>query len=161
MFFLRMKYLSLFRKLKIVLIDLVRGQDDPQLIFESLNSTGVDLTAGDLIRNYILMDLEPFEQEKLYKDYWIHIEKLAGDVAEFIRIYLIFKTKTSIKKDEVYIAFKKASLELFDKEFLRDFLQMKSLRKRLFIKRCTDFKLKIETFYWSRWKILIPLIPLM
>ena len=114
-----------FRKLKIVLIDLVRGQDDPQLIFESLNSTGVDLTAGDLIRNYILMDLEPLEQEKLYKDYWINIEKLTGDVAEFIRIYLIFKTKTSIKKDEVYTAFKKASLELFDKDknlILKDLL---------------------------------------
>ena len=114
-----------FRKLKIVLIDLVRGQDDPQLIFESLNSTGVDLTAGDLIRNYILMDLEPQDQERLYKDYWINIEKFAGDVAEFIRIYLIFKTKTSIKKDDVYATFKKSSLELFAKDknlILKDLL---------------------------------------
>jgi len=91
-----------FRKLKIVLIDLVRGQDDPQLIFESLNSTGVDLTAGDLIRNYILMDLEPIEQEKLYKQYWIEIENLTGDIAEFIRNYLIFKERTSVKKGDVY-----------------------------------------------------------
>ncbi|HMS31940.1 MAG TPA: DUF262 domain-containing HNH endonuclease family protein [Candidatus Saccharibacteria bacterium] len=105
-----------FRKLKIVLIDLVRGQDDPQLIFESLNSTGVDLTAGDLIRNYILMDLEPSEQEKMHKDYWIKIEKLTENVAEFVRNYLIFKTKTWVKKDDVYSVFKKFSLEEFNRD---------------------------------------------
>lgn len=104
-----------FRKFKVVLIDLVRGQDDPQLIFESLNSTGVDLTAGDLIRNYILMDLEPREQEKMYKKYWIEIEKLTGDIAEFVRNYLIFKSKTWVKKDDVYAVFKKFSTESFYK----------------------------------------------
>ncbi len=105
-----------FRKLKIVLIDLVRGQDDPQLIFESLNSTGVDLTAGDLIRNYILMDLQPADQEKLYKTYWIYIEKLTGNIAEFIRNYLILKTKTWVKKDDVYNIFKKYSLETYSRD---------------------------------------------
>lgn len=77
---------------------MVRGQDDPQLIFESLNSTGVDLTAGDLIRNYILMDLEPLEQEQMYKKYWVEIEKLTGDIAEFVRNYLIFKLRIWVKK---------------------------------------------------------------
>jgi uncharacterized protein with ParB-like and HNH nuclease domain len=104
-----------FRKFKIVLIDLVRGQDDPQLIFESLNSTGVDLTAGDLIRNYILMDLEPLEQEKLYKKYWVEIEKLTGDIAEFVRNYLILKLKIWVKKDDVYSVFKKYSIDNFQK----------------------------------------------
>jgi hypothetical protein len=52
------------------------------------------LTAGDLIRNYILMDLEPQEQEKKYKKYWVEIERLTSDVAEFIRNYLIFNTKS-------------------------------------------------------------------
>lgn len=102
-----------FRKLKVVLIDLYRGQDDPQLIFESLNSTGVGLTAGDLIRNYILMDLEPQEQERMYKQYWLEIEKLTGDIAEFIRNYLIYKLKISIKKDDVYFVFKKSATDLF------------------------------------------------
>lgn len=114
-----------FRKLKIVLIDLVRGQDDPQLIFESLNSTGVDLTAGDLIRNYILMDLEALEQERMYKEYWITIEKLTGDTAEFIRNYLNFKTKVSVKRDDVYNIFKVFAVEVFqrDKEsILKDLL---------------------------------------
>ena len=58
-----------FQKLTIVLINLDRGSDDPQLIFESLNSTGVDLTAGDLIRNYMLMDLLPKDQESMYNKY--------------------------------------------------------------------------------------------
>ncbi|MCC7196993.1 DUF262 domain-containing protein [Candidatus Peregrinibacteria bacterium] len=114
-----------FRKLKIVLIDLVRVQDDPQLIFESLNSTGVDLTAGDLIRNYILMDLEPPEQEKLYKSYWIEIEKLTGDIAEFVRNYLIFKLNIWVKRDDVYAIFKKFSTEKFYKNkegILKDLL---------------------------------------
>ncbi len=105
-----------FKKLKIVLINLDRAQDDPQLIFESLNSTGVDLTAGDLIRNYILMDLQPAEQEKLYKTYWIKIENLTGNIAEFVRNYLIFQTKLSVKKEDVYTIFKKFSLENFNKE---------------------------------------------
>jgi uncharacterized protein with ParB-like and HNH nuclease domain len=100
-----------FKKLKIVLIDLIRGQDDPQLIFESLNSTGVDLTAGDLIRNYILMDLEPVEQELMYKKYWVEIEKRTGDIAEFVRNYLIFKSKIWVKKDDVYQVFKNISKE--------------------------------------------------
>jgi uncharacterized protein with ParB-like and HNH nuclease domain len=105
-----------FRKLKVVLIDLVRGQDDPQLIFESLNSTGVDLTSGDLIRNYILMDLEPVEQEKFYKEYWIEIENLSGNIAEFIRNYLIFKERTWVKKADVYSVFKEYALKNFKKD---------------------------------------------
>jgi uncharacterized protein with ParB-like and HNH nuclease domain len=119
-----------FRKLKVVLIDLVRGQDDPQLIFESLNSTGVDLTAGDLIRNYILMDLEPVEQEKLYKQYWIEIENLTGDIAEFIRNYLIFKERTWVKKADVYSVFKEYSFKNFKRdkeEILNDLLTFAEL----------------------------------
>ena len=71
------KIFGLFKRLKIVLIHLDRKEDDdPQLIFESLNSTGVDLTSGDLIRNYILMDLNPSEQERMHRDYWVKIEKV-------------------------------------------------------------------------------------
>ena len=115
-----------FRRLKIVLINLDRSQDDPQLIFESLNSTGVDLTAGDLIRNYILMDLEPEAQESMYKKYWIEIEQHTGDVAEFVRIYLIFKLRTTIKRADVYPYFKKFAGEAFNEEkesILQDLLR--------------------------------------
>lgn len=102
-----------FRKLKIVLINLERGQDDPQLIFESLNSTGQDLTSGDLIRNYILMDLEPENQEKLYREYWVSIEKLTNNVAEFVRNYLIFRLRTWVKKGDVYPIFKNYARDKF------------------------------------------------
>ena len=108
-----------FRKLKIILIDLVRGIDDPQLIFESLNSTGVDLESSDLIRNYILMDLEPEKQEQFYQKYWLEIEKLVEDEFEiFVQNYLIFKNKSWIKSDDVYENFKKFVKENFaqDKE---------------------------------------------
>lgn len=107
-----------FQKIKIVLINLDTEQDDPQLIFESLNSTGVDLTAGDLIRNYMLMDLPPTEQDKMYNNYWIKIEKLVGNLAEFVRNYLIYKEKISVKKGDVYPVFKKFALSQFknDKE---------------------------------------------
>jgi len=105
-----------FRKLTIVLINLDRGQDDPQLIFESLNSTGVDLTAGDLIRNYMLMDLEPREQERMYERYWVKIEKLTGDIEEFVRNYLIHKLKIWVKKDDIYPVFKKFSAKTFHRE---------------------------------------------
>ena len=114
-----------FLKLNIVLIDLVREQDDPQLIFESLNSTGVNLTAGDLIRNYILMDLEPAIQEKMYKNYWVKIEKLTINIAEFMRNYLNFKLKISINRDDVYATFKKFATDVFNKEkeaILKDLL---------------------------------------
>lgn len=107
-----------FQKIKIVLINLDTEQDDPQLIFESLNSTGVDLTAGDLIRNYMLMDLPPTEQDKMYNNYWIKIENLVGNLAEFVRNYLIYKEKISVKKGDVYPVFKKFALSQFknDKE---------------------------------------------
>lgn len=119
-----------FRKLTIVLIDLTRGQDDPQLIFESLNATGVKLKEDDKIRNFVLMDLEPIKQEKMYKEYWSNIEKLTGDVAEFVRNYLIFKLKIWVKKDDVYEMFKKFSLEKFNKDkeqILKDLLEFANI----------------------------------
>ena len=98
----------LFKKLQFVVIELDHC-DDPQLIFESLNSTGLSLSKADLIRNYILMG--SVDQEKWYQDYWLSIEKFAVDVTEFARIYLMFKKSISIKKDLVYDEFKKYSFE--------------------------------------------------
>ncbi|MFA4808157.1 DUF262 domain-containing protein, partial [Helicobacter pylori] len=62
-------------KLMVVEISLERGKDNPQLIFESMNSTGKDLTQTDLIRNYILMGLEPEKQKIFYKKYWRAMEE--------------------------------------------------------------------------------------
>ncbi len=101
-----------FKRLLFVEIRLERGKDNAQKIFESLNSTGLDLSQADLIRNYILMGLEPTEQNKLYTNYWAEIEvntKLEGKsyVSEYIRDYLTLKKAEIPKKDAVYVTFKK------------------------------------------------------
>jgi uncharacterized protein with ParB-like and HNH nuclease domain/predicted transport protein len=99
-------------KLIIVDISLDRDHDNPQLIFESLNSTGLELSQADLIRNYILMGLEPKEQSELYKDYWYTMEKSFGQSAykthfdRFMRDYLTLKMNRIPRLDEVYHEFK-------------------------------------------------------
>ena len=62
------------RQARVVDVKLKRGVDNPQLVFEAMNSTGRKLSQADLIRNYVLMDLPPKEQEKLYTAYWRPME---------------------------------------------------------------------------------------
>lgn len=81
--------------------------DDPQLIFESLNSTGLDLTEADKIRNFILMGLEPKIQEQYYDNYWNKIERCCGsELDSFVRNYLTIETGTIPNIRNVYQAFK-------------------------------------------------------
>lgn len=104
-------------KLLIVDVSLDREHDNPQLIFESMNSTGKELTQADLIRNYILMGLEYELQSKLYENYWRPMERDFGQEAyqtyfdAFMRHYLTVKTKEIPKIDNVYEAFKKYHME--------------------------------------------------
>lgn len=99
-------------KLIVVDISLDRDHDNPQLIFESLNSTGLDLSQADLIRNYVLMKLEPREQERLYKTYWYPMEKGFGNLNDsslfdrFMRDYLTVKTGRIPNIRNVYSDFK-------------------------------------------------------
>lgn len=99
-------------KLLIVEVSLDRAQDNPQLIFESMNSTGLELSQADLIRNYILMGLEPNLQAELYNSYWRPMEKAFGQAADaahfdpFMRHYLTAKTGEIPNVREVYAAFK-------------------------------------------------------
>lgn len=99
-------------KLVVVDISLNRDQDNPQLIFESLNSTGRELSQADLIRNFILMGLEPQLQTRLYEQYWRPIEVDFGQEAYtmhfdgFMRHYLTMKTGEIPNVREVYEAFK-------------------------------------------------------
>lgn len=99
-------------KLVIVDIALNRDQDNPQLIFESMNSTGRELSQADLIRNFILMGLEPVHQTQLYEDHWRPMEVAFGQEAYgthfdgFMRHYLTLKTGEIPKVGEVYEAFK-------------------------------------------------------
>ncbi len=99
-------------KLEIVDVALDRERDNPQLIFESMNSTGLALSEADLIRNYILMGLKPQLQMTLYNQYWHPMEKAFGQrdykdhFDSFMRHYLIVKTKSIPKVDLVYKSFK-------------------------------------------------------
>lgn len=81
--------------------------DDPQLIFESLNSTGLDLSEGDKIRNFILMGLPADKQEKYYDAYWNQIEQCTKyDVTSFIRDYLSVKQYSTPQQRKIYATFK-------------------------------------------------------
>ena len=100
-------------KLMFVEISLDRGRDDPQRIFESLNSTGLELSQADLIRNYILMGLKSRDQQRIYANFWKIIEDLAKDemsnksrVSGYIRDFLTLETKKIPNKSRVYEEFK-------------------------------------------------------
>jgi uncharacterized protein with ParB-like and HNH nuclease domain/predicted transport protein len=99
-------------KLIIVEISLDRDHDNPQLIFESLNSTGMDLSQADLIRNYVLMGLDNDEQASLYKTYWYPMEQSfpyadgTYQFDRFMRDYLTVKQGTIPNIDRVYVSFK-------------------------------------------------------
>lgn len=98
-------------RLFIVDVALEKGKDNPQLIFESLNSTGLDLSQADLIRNYILMGQEIQQQVELYEKYWFPMEQRYGNeytlfFDKFMRDYLSVKTGFIPRIDRVYDGFK-------------------------------------------------------
>lgn len=99
-------------RLQIIDISLKSGEDDPQLIFESINSTGIGLTEADKVRNYVLMGLKPAEQEYYYEEYWNIIETNTAKqsyndaITYFIRNYLTIKTNKIPSLGKVYATFK-------------------------------------------------------
>lgn len=97
-----------FQKLFIVHIALTRGVDNPQLIFESINSTGVSLSQADLIRNFLLMDKEADEQTGLFDNYWFKIEEnlTSENISNFVRDYLTMKNNKAPNIADTYEAFK-------------------------------------------------------
>ncbi|GAA8476431.1 DUF262 domain-containing protein [Helicobacter pylori] len=98
-----------FLRLKIVAIGLELGEDDPQVVFESINATGVQLKGLDLIRNYLMMG-ENSDQQELYNEYWIPLEEWIGEkhlddfIMTYLRIYLENKLKEG--EHEVYYVLK-------------------------------------------------------
>lgn len=113
-------------KLEIINISL-NHEDNPQLIFESLNSTGLSLSEGDKIRNYILMGLPNDQQTKFYEKYWNRIESYTDyDVSSFVRDYLSIKQQSTPNMNSVYPTFKKyvEDAEVADIEpLLKDLLE--------------------------------------
>ena len=83
------------KRLMFVKVALERGKDDPQMIFETMNSTGLDLSESDKIRNFILMGLEKNDQDNLFTTYWDPIEENSKHskkkTDDFIRSFLTMK----------------------------------------------------------------------
>lgn len=120
-------------KLQIISITLEAG-DNAQLIFESLNSTGLALSEGDKIRNYILMGLTPEDQYTYYDKYWAKIERCTeDDVSNFVRDYLSIKQQMTPTISNVYQAFKKyvAQAQISTESLLEDLLRYARLYEKL------------------------------
>ncbi len=101
------------RKLVAVQVSLLRGQDDPQLIFESLNSTGLELAQADLIRNFVLMRQEEHVQSNLYDEFWRPMEiefdaRYRSDFDKFVRDYLTLRLEPSkpVRTGDIYVTFR-------------------------------------------------------
>ncbi|ODS35208.1 MAG: hypothetical protein A7316_10720 [Candidatus Altiarchaeales archaeon WOR_SM1_86-2] len=124
-------------RLIIVDIELKEGEDDPQLIFESLNSTGLSLTQADLVRNFILMKETSKKQREFYYNYWHKIEENTNKnkVSDFIRDYLTFKDRIIPRKDMVYLSFKRYVHKNYShnetEELLKDLLKFSRYYKRI------------------------------
>lgn len=138
-------------KLQIVNITLDRTVDDAQAIFESLNSTGKELSESDLIRNYVLMGLEPSEQTYVYEHLWRPMEQLfvyetQGTVMDaFFRHYLTMKLSRIPKQGRVYEEFKLYHLNCefgSIRELCQDLLDYAKYYTNIVFKRSSDLELK-------------------
>lgn len=112
------------QRLDVVSISLDANQDNPQLIFESMNSTGKDLSSADLIRNFVLMGLPKEKQDDLYLNHWRNIELTLGADSyedtfdEFLRNYLtvLYAPEPLVKRDIYYIFKRHVSDRGYDKD---------------------------------------------
>ena len=156
-------YAGIF-KLSLVSISLDKDSDNPQMIFESMNSTGKDLSQTDLLRNYLLMDLTPEKQTRLYKTYWKPMEELFGediyknDVNKFdyfIRDFLTLKRDTGYicKINNVYENFKRYYLDNNCEKFavLNDLFTYAKYYACIDLLQENDDELKL---YWQEFKKL-------
>lgn len=116
---------------KLIIIDIcLDSKDNPQLIFESLNSCGKDLEEADKVRNYLLMSANKDDQEKFYYNYWSKIEKNTdGEPTMFIRDYLTIKNKVISSFEELYFDFKQYDEDnnIPREELLRDMLKFSTI----------------------------------
>lgn len=156
-------YAGIF-KLSLVSISLDKDSDNPQMIFESMNSTGKDLSQTDLLRNYLLMELTPEKQTRLYKTYWKPMEELFGeDIYKndlnkfdyFIRDFLTLKSDTGYicKINNVYENFKRYYLDNNCEKFavLKDLFTYAKYYACIDLLQENDDELKL---YWQEFKKL-------
>ena len=144
---------DLFEALKkLVVVDILlepNNGDNPQLIFETLNSTGKKLEQSDLIRNFLLMNLQEDEQEKLYNDYWLKIEENChNNIEEFSRFFLIFITsKSNIKKENIYDEFTKLYNE---QKITKEEIADKLLKYSKYYKDITKYSIVDNDYYLNK-----------
>lgn len=156
-------YAGIF-KLSLVSISLDKDSDNPQMIFESMNSTGKDLSQTDLLRNYLLMDLTPEKQTRLYKTYWKPMEELFGeDIYKndlnkfdyFVRDFLTLKSDIGYicKINNVYENFKRYYLDNNCEKFavLKDLFTYAKYYACIDLLQENDDELKL---YWQEFKKL-------
>lgn len=128
---------------KLIVIDIcLDSKDNPQLIFESLNSCGKDLEEADKVRNYLLMSESKEAQEKYYYQYWSKIEKnTAGEPTAFIRDYLTIKNKVISSQEDLYFDFKQFDE---DKKMPREELLSELLNYSRYYKKAAKGETGIE-----------------
>lgn len=148
-------------KLMIVWIALKKEKDDPQLIFESMNSKGIELTQTDLIRNYIMMETEIEKQEDFYNQYWRAMEedfkqsekqsKRKDLFDKFVRHYLTIKTRDIPNINKIYEAFKRYQQErgIEIEDLLKDLQKYCGYFCQIAFKKEADKDLnKALSFWW-------------
>lgn len=120
---------------RLEVIDIrLNNEDNPQLIFESLNSTGLDLSEGDKIRNFVLMGLPSKEQEVYYEKYWNRIEECTGyDASSFIRDYLSLKQQSNLTLTAYNSAYSNSSF--LEKKSMKNGFDDSGLRMNTYISK--------------------------
>lgn len=116
------------QRLEVVSVTLDQGHDEPQLVFESMNSTGLDLETSDLVRNYMLMGCPMAEQNTLYADYWLPMERVLGNLSfdAFLHDWMVVTLKKPVTKGRaMYAEFKRfaADSSLLRMERVRNLLE--------------------------------------
>ena len=161
--------LTALNQLYVVCIPLSED-DNAQKIFESINATGVKLTASDLIRNYLLMDMDSELQEKFYKEYWMEIERLLGNDAKklesFFRLFLASKNYNLPSKNNVYnefVKWYKKESQTFNKEIIfKEIIRYASFYNEVYYKDissiATDLRKSIEEYRKTLSEMPAPLI---
>lgn len=131
---------SLYRAINNLHVIIVRlsteDGDDPQAVFESINSTGLSLTDGDRIRNYILMNAAPKEQVRIHDIYWSPIEhNLDGNLNQYFRDYITATTSYVPNRDAVYAEFRKYAVRMMSEgrfeEVLIDMLRLSGIYSKM------------------------------
>lgn len=116
------------QRLEVVSVTLDQGHDEPQLVFESMNSTGLALETSDLVRNYMLMGCPMAEQNTLYADYWLPMERVLGNLSfdAFLHDWMVVTLKKPVTKGRaMYAEFKRfaADSSLLRMERVRNLLE--------------------------------------